>query len=306
MIDSILGSVRPFAKHRVWIFSDLQQSEPAKARAGLSTAVEDYRRLGLPCDRFWYLGDAIEGDDPSRLEEMAAMHVELLEPLGVPLRYALGNHDLDLLRSGRGVVGLDALPFARTVGGVPGWCTIAGMEQFYFMDELGDYAVVFLSDHAAASGEWASTHGVVHGDADRYPHGPEAYEALRREIAACGKPVILAGHYAFAGGNRPSALLNRLLPLPDNVLVHFHGHAHIGDAQWAGKDCYRKIGFTEGQPLVQINVSSLENDRGSAVRSVFLEIYEDGGMGVYFRDHDRAAWAELYVMDAPVAGRGRP
>jgi hypothetical protein len=170
------------------------------------------------------------------------------------------------------------------------------------MAELGEYALVFLSDHGGMDEGWFTTHGKIHGNKESYPYTPADYTELSRKIKDCGKPVIIAGHYAFAGGNRPSELMNQMLPLPDNVRLHVHGHAHIGDSKWAGADCYRKIGFTENQPLPQINVSSLENNRGDRVRSVILEIYDDGSMGIYFRDHDRGEWAELYLLGKPAAG----
>ena len=44
----------------------------------------------------------------------------------------------------------------------------------------------------------------------------------------------------------------------------------------------------------QIDVSSFENIRGEHCRSVLLHIYEDGNMGVFFRDHDRHRFTEAY------------
>src|SRR3954447_7069314 len=97
LIDNILQSVRGQVLHRVWVISDLQQSIPAEAQRCLTTAVNDFRSLNLPIEQIWYLGDAVEGAQLDHLEEMAAMQVEMLALFGVPLRYVLGNHDLDLL-----------------------------------------------------------------------------------------------------------------------------------------------------------------------------------------------------------------
>jgi hypothetical protein len=157
--------------------------------------------------------------------------------------------------------------------------------------------VLFLSDHAHPQNRWASTHGLVHADAGAYPHDARAYRAVRDRIAAVRGPVITCGHYAFAGGNRPSPLLDQMLPLPSNVRLHLYGHAHIGDAAWAGKDLYRKIACVDHHPIVQCDVASLEDGRGSAIRSAVLEIYRDGSMGVYFRNHTTARWEESLVLD---------
>ena len=42
-------------------------------------------------------------------------------------------------------------------------------------------------------------------------------------------------------------------------------------------------------------ISSLEDLRGSEVRSALLEIYTDGTLGVYFRDHRHRRWADVWL-----------
>jgi hypothetical protein len=296
MIPKLLHAARPDVLHRVWVISDLQQSAPAEAERCLSTAVTDFRALDLPPEQIWYLGDAVEGRHLAHLERMAAMQVDVLLSFGVPLRYVLGNHDFDFLREDRGASGRTAI-FRDAVLKVPTWRTTESIESFYFIDSIGQYTVLFLSDHAHPRNRWASTHGQVHVDPALYPHDASAYRAVRDRLAAVNGPVISCAHYAFAGGNRPSPLLNQMLPLPPNLRLHLYGHAHIGDAVWAGKDLYRKIAGVDDHPLIQCDVASLEDGRGSAIRSAVLEIYRHGSLGLYFRNHSAARWEESLVLD---------
>lgn len=297
MIADILKHLRKNVKHRVWVFSDLQQAVPENARYCLTTAVEDFVELEMPCERIWYLGDAVEGIDIKLLEEMSVMQMEVLGKLGIPVRYVLGNHDFDYWRNARPCSGRVELPFLDTAAKCPGWQSIESVDSWYFLEDMGDYAAVFFSDHADAAGRWFTSHGQVHGATDRYPYGQEEVSVLSRRIADMQKPVITLSHYAFAGGNRPSDLLNRLLPLPASVRLHFYGHAHIGDSVWTGKDCYRKIACVDHQNIPQINVSSLENRRGNAIRSVIMEMYCDNSFGIYFRNHTARQWEEFYLQE---------
>jgi hypothetical protein len=297
LIDNVLQSVRSQVLHRVWVFSDLQQSIPAEARRCLSTALEDFQALALPIEQIWYLGDAVEGTRLDHLEEMAAMQVEALSAFDVPLKYVLGNHDFDYLTHERAASGHTAI-FRDAVLRTPGWRTTDAIESFYFFDRLGDFTLCFLSDHADPLGRWISTHGQVHGDASLYPHDAAAYQRLRDRIAGAPGPVITCSHYAFAGGNRPSALHDQMLPLPANIRLHLYGHAHIGDAVWAGKDLYRKIASVDNHALIQCDVASLEDGRGSATRSLLLEIYHDQSLGLFFRNHSTRRWEESLLLDA--------
>jgi len=297
VISSVLKSLESQVLHRVWVFSDLQQSVPAEARRCLTAAVEDFGGLGLAVEQIWYLGDAVEGARLDHLEEMAAMQVEALSAFGAPVRYVLGNHDFDLLTRDQGASGRTAV-FRDAVQKTPGWRTTESIESFYFIGRIGEFTVCFLSDHADAQGRWISTHGTVHGDQRLYPHNAQAYQHVRDELAAAPGPVIICSHYAFAGGNRPSELHNLMLPLPGNVRLHLYGHAHIGDAVWAGKDLYRKIAAVDDHPIIQCDIASLEDGRGSAIRSTVLEIYKDRSLGLFFRNHSTRRWEEHLLLDA--------
>lgn len=296
MIEQIATMLHQRARHRLWLISDLQQSIPENATLCMRVAAEDFAALSLPCQYIFYLGDAVEGHDRVYIEEMTQMQFEKLDPLGIPVVYVVGNHDFDYYRHHRQELSRVELPFYDAVKGHALWRTGA-LEDFYFALDMGEYAVVCLPDHAAADGSWFTTHGEIHGDVSAYPYGEDDWKALSERIKKWQKPVFTMGHYSFLGGNREAPLQSRMLPLPDNVRIHFYGHAHIGDAVWAGKDCYRKLSAVDWQDIVQINVASLENFRGSAIRSAFLEIYEDGTYGVLFRNHTQKKWEEAYLVD---------
>jgi hypothetical protein len=300
VISTLLPALAPHVLHRVWVISDLQQGLPRRARECLDTALDDFRSLNLPCEQVWYLGDAVEGARLDFLEEVSAMQIEKFAALGLPVKYVLGNHDLDHLVHDCGATGRAAV-FHDAIRHLPLWRTTESLESFYFIDRIGPFTVLFLSDHADPQGRWISTHGKVHGDASLYPYDREAYQSLRDQLAAAPGPVITCSHYPFTGGNRPSPLHNLMLPLPPNVRLHLYGHAHIGDAAWAGKDRFRKISGMDDHPIVQVDVASLENDRGNATRSVFLEIYRDLALGVLFRNHSARCWEETLLLDAPTA-----
>jgi Calcineurin-like phosphoesterase len=251
---------------------------------------------GLAIEQIWYLGDAVEGTVLGRLEEMAAMQVEVLGSFGVPVKYVLGNHDFDHLTQDRGTSGRAAV-FRDAVLNVPGWRTTETVESFYFFDRIGEFTVLFLSDHADPRGRWISTHGKVHGEQRLYPYSAADYERVRDQVAAAAGPVITCSHYAFAGGNRPSALHDLMFPLPGNIKLHLYGHAHIGDGAWAGKDLYRKVAGVDDHPIVQCDVASLEDGRGSAIRSAVLEIYRDRSLGLFFRNHTARRWEEHLLLD---------
>ena len=162
--------------------------------------------------------------------------------------------------------------------------------------DLGDMAVVILTDHASPEGAWYTTHGMIRGQKEAYPYTERDYHDLRDQIAKLGKPVLTMSHYAFPGGNREAPLYQQFLPLPENVRMHFYGHAHIGDAVWAGKDCYRKLSGVDDQAIMQVNVASLENYRGTAVRSVFVSLYENDEIGIAFRNHSAHCWDDFLIV----------
>ena len=303
-IDRIVESCRGEAIHRLWILSDLQQREPARASRHMHCAMEDFLTLDMPVEAVCYLGDATEGTDIALIEEMAAMQQREFSRVDAPVYYALGNHDFDYFgRYGEELGGM-CIPFVNYMRAYPQWHLPEDVSRMHYIVDMGDFALCFLTDHADPEGRWFTTHGGVHGkDTDAYPYTPEDYRALMDELASLGKPVITLSHYAFPGGNREARLFERFLPLPDNVRIHFYGHAHIGDARWAGPDCFRKIACVNNQPVLQIDVASLENGRGNAVRSAILEWYPTHEIGIFFRNHSLQCWDDaLFLREGEAVG----
>ena len=280
------------AKHRVWILSDLQQRDPDKARECLEVSMADFAAMGQPADMIWYLGDSVEGDTRAHLTAMVDMQEEAFGATGLPLCYVAGNHDFDYtLNNGEPT---PYIPFVDMVRRHPGWHTIAADSDWYYTLPLGEHTVYFFSDHIAPDRSWWAFHGGVHGDQEAYPHWGE-FEEVRAAMAAAPGPVITVSHYSFAGGNRESPFLSKLMPLPETVKLHFYGHAHIGDFDWAREHAYRRICWVNWHDIPQINVSSFEHIRGRVCRSVFLHIYEDNSYGIFFRDHDHGVFSECYL-----------
>jgi calcineurin-like phosphoesterase family protein len=292
MTHPLADRTNRIVKQRIWMFSDLQQSIPEDAKRCFDTAMQDFRTLDLPCDYIWYLGDATEGKNRDSVVEMCEMQIAGLTALNIPVRYVMGNHEFDLLRAGADG---DLFPFHTAVRNVPYWKTTAQTDEFYYTEQVGDFLVAFFSDHAAADRKWHTTNGDVRGERDLYPYSKEDYEDVSKMLSASNLPVITVSHYALEGGNRASQLLSQILPLPHQAKIHFHGHAHIGDSKWAGERCHQKISWVNTQNVPQVNVSSLENRRGSSIRSVFLEMYDDRSIGVFFRDHKERRWSEIFM-----------
>lgn len=289
MLDYIYEESLRRAKHKIWIFSDLQQRYPDKARECMEINMRDFEKLGRPADMMWYLGDAVESADVDNLNEMCLMQEKEFVATGLPLCYAAGNHDFDYMRTGG-----DRNLFYDTVKRHPDWYCVKDLSYPYYKIKLGNYTVYFLSDHTAPDFSWNTSHGQIHGDAEAYPH----YELLLRlkdEMAAEEGPVIIASHYSFAGGSREAPALDKyILPLPQNVKLHFYGHAHIGDFINAVPSPYKRITWVDMHDIPQINVSSFEHIRGHKCRSVFLHIYEDDSCGIFFRNHDDGIFTECY------------
>jgi|GEM_PF-639427 len=298
-MPEIIFSQRPRPRWRVWVFSDLQQSEPSRAERCMRIAVDDFQRLNLPCDQLWYLGDAVEGENPELVRQMVQIQLELLRPLGVPLRYVNGNHDFDLFQFDPNLP--LQTPFWAAVSAQPGWRTTARLDEFYFWEELGGVHVLFMSDHCdvhANPPRWTSTHGALQRGPEQYPHSAAVWADLKAQIAAKTGPVIIAGHGAFPGGNRAGALMQRLLPLPENVKLVLYGHAHIGDLRLVKENVYRKIAYVDHQRIPQVDVASLEDARGDEIRSAIVEYHTDGSLLVLFRDHKCARWPEVLAIGA--------
>lgn len=287
--DIIRESMESELIARVWLISDLQQSLPEKAKRSLYTALEDFNELGLKCDKIWYLGDSVEGRDMAYLDCMTRMQEEAFEKLDIPLCYVLGNHDMDPMPEGGRV------PFYDMVKKHPDWKCIESSDKFYFTDTIGDFDVLFISDHFAKDFSWWACHGRVYGNEEKYPYTKEDIDRLIDTLSGMRKTITVS-HYAYPGGNRESRFLERFLPLPENVFLHIYGHSHIGDFTWAGRDVCRKIAWVDNQDIPQLDIASLERDRGNAVRSAFLEIYPDN-VKISFRDHDKKAWTESFTKE---------
>jgi hypothetical protein len=167
------------------------------------------------------------------------------------------------------------------------------LEDFYFLRRFGNCLVVFLGDHANPAGGWWTTHGGVR-DGESYPHGASSYAALSRRLGEWDGPVIVASHYAFPGGQKPSPLQALLLPLPDNVRAVLHGHAHIGDLTWNKDDPWERLHAVTGQAFPQFNVSALEPDRSPGSHSALLEIRPTGAMTLHIRCHEKKEWVDRF------------
>lgn len=296
IIDDLIRGAQKRVKHRLWILSDLQQKQPERAAYCMKRASDDFTALNMPVEAVCYLGDATEGDNLQFIHEMAQMQADEFARVDAPKYYAIGNHDFDYFMHHRAALKEMRIPFVEYMRGQPQWHVPGDITKMYELVDMGDYALCFFTDHADPSGSWYTTHGEVRGDASAYPYTLEDYRRVCEEIAALGKPVLTLSHYSYAGGNRPAPLFDRFLPIPQNVRMHFYGHAHIGDEVWAGKDCHRKISAVDGQPLIQINVASLENYRGTAVRSVVVEWYDTNEIGVLFRNHSEHCWDNYLVV----------
>lgn len=292
LFDALYETMLPHVRHSVWVISDLQQSDPVNARQCMETSLADMRAMDCPAERIWYLGDSIESTRMDHLREMARMQAEGFGSLGIPLTYVLGNHDFEYIRHFREPVS----PFYDLVRAVPGWHTSENLTDLYFTEQLGEHTVFFLSDHAAADASWSTANGLVWGDKEKYPYTQADADVIREKIAAVPGPVITASHYAYPGGNRSfdAMIIGKLLPLPENVRIHLHGHAHIGDFVWAKAEAYRRISCVDWHDIPQIDVSSLENIRSRFCRSVLFHIYDNGTYGIFFRDHDHRRFTEAY------------
>ena len=285
------------AKFKAWVFSDLQQRDPKNAESCLKICTSDFIESGLSADVMWYLGDAVEGKELDHLSKMSVMQEKAFYKIGIPLCFVMGNHDMEYTNSIKETDIPPTLPFWETVKKHPGWTTTEHCSDWYFKRAYGDLTVFFLGDHVAEDQSWRVFHQNLPDPSEKYPL-EDRIAQLKAEIEAEKGPVITASHYPYPGGNRPSALLEKLLPLPDNVVLHLYGHAHIGDFKWAKENAYRRISGVDWHDIPQIDVSSFENIRGDVCRSVFLHVYEDNSMGLFFRDHDHRCFTECYFPSA--------
>ena len=292
------------ARRRFWILSDLQQSDPRQAERCMKIGVEDFLSLKLDVDAICYLGDTTEGCVLSHLNEMADMQVRELARVSAPIYYALGNHEFDYHRHVEGAKG-PTIPMRARVLREPQWHTTASPADWTFSADFGEIALFFLSDRCdPADPSWVPTHCGVRDvrDAAIGAHDFDAdIEAVKREMAAIDKPFFSLSHYSFPGGNRDGEgpLQAALLPLPQNLMAHFYGHAHIGDFVWAGQNALRQVSTVTGSRITQFDIASFENVRGSTVRSALLEWYGDSSYGVFFRDHVGHIWEKAFFETPP-------
>lgn len=278
---------------RIWVISDIQQSEPADALGTLSAAVDDVLAERLEFDAVWCLGDALRGSDLGALEAVADIFIRQLARLNLPVCYLLGNHDVDLKR----IDDADRHPLWERARAEANWHVAERLDDFFFARRIGGTLAVFMGDHAASGGEWFTTHGGVGGRArERYPHDAASYARLSRAMAEFGGPVVVASHYALPGGQKPSGLMGRLLPLPANVKLVMHGHAHIGDLVWNKDNPWQRDNPVEGQALRQFNVSALETVRSPGSHSAVLEIDAGGPGSLRIRCHQKREWTETFAL----------
>ena len=139
-----------------------------------------------------------------------------------------------------------------------------------------------------------STHNRISFGKEYYPYGDDHFAGIRKEIVNHLGPVITAGHCAFPGGNRDTYLTGKIQPLPLNVRLHLYGHSHIGEYSCPQERAFCQISWIDWQDIPQIDVASFENYRGSFCRSVFLQIYEDDSLGVFFRNHDAHTFVSAF------------
>lgn len=275
------------AKGVAWVLSDLQLPGYEDARRNFFCCMDDYVSLGNPAEMIWYLGDATQGWEDETNEKIARMQEEAFVALDRPLCFTPGNHDTDYPRwlIQHGIDKPFHFPFYEIVQSHPDWHTTSSIEETHFSLPFHGHRVFFLCDHMAKDGKWLSTHCSVRFGEEYYPYGDTYWKGVRDEMANCGVPVITAAHCAFPGGNRETGLYGKMLPLPLNVRLHFYGHGHIGDYMVREKT-FSTISWVDWQDIPQIDVASMENERGAFCRSAILQIYEDDSMGVFFRNHE--------------------
>ncbi len=275
----------------IWIHSDLQLNLPERAEAILSQSVDDLVQLGIQPDEVWCLGDAVCGGQESTLCEVAQINLHHLRRLGAPVFYVMGNHEMDLKR----LDNRNRFLLREQAASDPLW-HMAPLESPYLLRKHGETLIVLMGDHAAEDGSWWTSHGLVHGEHGRYPHLPETYRELRRIIDTHAGQVIIASHYAFPGGQRPSRLMGHLLPLPPNVALHLHGHAHIGDLVHNKEYPWRRENPIDGETIHQYNISALESVRSPGSHSALLEFGACGPITLRIRCHAKRQWLEEFSV----------
>lgn len=294
--DELYAIGRKHAKHEIWVFSDLQQKQFELAKKCLNICMTDYESMGKPAEMIWYLGDSTESDNLPELLQMTDLQENAFGQLGIPLCYATGNHDYDYAEfcHKQGLSSFQ-MPFYDMVRRHPGWYTTRNPEETCFSIELDNYAIFFFCDHIAKDLSWCSTHNGCRWGEESYPYEQRYFDDLRQRMLNCGKKnIITAAHCAFPGGNRETKILGKIQPLPLNVKLHLYGHSHIGEYTCPKERIFSQIQWVDWQDIPQVDVSSFENVRGSFCRSVFLQIYEDDSLGLFFRNHDERRFTQAF------------
>jgi calcineurin-like phosphoesterase family protein len=269
----------------VWVISDVQPYTVDRARQVLKDATDDILRLNIPLTAVWCLGDALRGADLELLDIGTSVFLSELQRCEAPVCYVLGNHDMDYRRE----IHKCHFPLWEAARNEPSWHLQDKLEDFYFLRRFGKWLVVFMGDHADPGGRWYSTHGHVRGE-EFYPHDLAAYAELSRQLGEYDGPVMIASHYAFPGGQKPSALQAQLLPLPANVRALLHGHAHIGDLKWNKDDPWERVHAVTGHAFGQYNISALEPDRSPGSHSALVEFASSGVVSLRIRCHETREW----------------
>lgn len=301
-MDSINEAFLREPQRRIWVFSDLQQSDPVNAEKCMHIGVEDFLSLKIGVDAVCYLGDSTEGCVLEHLEEMADMQVRELARIDAPIYYVMGNHEFDYHRWSNEGAGALTIPMRSRILRESQWHTTASPLDWCLTADLGGLELVLLSDRCDPDNRtWVTTH-CDQRNISGAPMGTHDFDAdaevLRRSLAAIDKPFFTFSHYAFPGGNRDDEgpLQAMLLPLPQNALAHFYGHSHIGDAVWGKRNLYRQISTVNDSAITQFDIASLEDMRGSAIRSAVIEWYGGRSFGVFFRNHSSHLWEKAFAV----------
>lgn len=272
----------------------------------MNIGVNDFLSLGLKVDAVCYLGDSTEGTVLEHLEAMADMQVRLLSKVDAPIYYIMGNHEFDYLRHSK-ADNLFRFPMRERIMRESQWHTTEKISDWSVTLDLGDLALVLLSDRCPEKDpKWCTTHCYVQTYEEIIHDFKADAEAVRKQIAAFDKPVITMSHYSFTGGNRDyeGELQRMLMPLPENVFAHFYGHSHIGDHAWGKQYCYRQISTINDSSVTQVDVASLEDLRGSFIRSSIVEWYGGRSFGVFFRNHTKKVWEKTLIEAEQIARDG--
>lgn len=285
---------------RFWLISDLQQRDPKNARYCMSTGVDDFLSLKLKIDGVCYLGDSTEGVILDHLVEMADMQVAELSRVDAPIYYVMGNHEFDYHRFVEGATGM-TIPMRDRIQKERQWHTTKNLLDWSFQADFGELTLHFFTDRSDPDDRtWVTTHGYQQDVKDAVMTSYNFVADIERErakLANIETPFFTFSHYGFPGGNRDyeGDLQKRLLPLPGKIVAHFYGHSHIGDRGCGRENAFRQISTINDTGITQFDIASLENLRGTTIRSAVLEWYGGKRYGVYYRDHLKKRWEKCFV-----------